>query len=68
MRYSATSETTKEVCNKINFIFDIHFVETASKNGKTYVRGTCGKRNEFKDLKRACEENGYIYAGSKDWA
>lgn len=59
--YSTTSELTKKVCNEIGFIFDIHFVKTMKRNGKVYVKGTCGKPNEFLALKKACREKGYIY-------
>ena len=61
--YSTTSKTTKTICEKIQFIVSIEFVETMQRNGKIYVRGTAGKPEEFAALKKACKENGYIYTG-----
>ena len=61
--YSTTSATTKAVCEKIEFVFSIQFVSTMQRNGKIYVKGTCGKPSEFSALKKACEESGYIYTG-----
>jgi hypothetical protein len=61
--YSTTSQTTKAVCEKIKFDYTIKFVATVQRKGKIYVKGTCGKQNEFALLKKACEEIGYIYTG-----
>lgn len=61
--YSTTSNLTKEVCNNIGFIFDIHFVQTMRRKGKIYVKGTCGKQHEFLLLKSLCNKFGYIYKG-----
>ena len=62
--YSTKSETTKQVCEQIGFTFDINFVATMKRGGKIYVKGTCGKPEEFSALREACEKNGYIYAGN----
>ena len=61
--YSTTSKTTEEVCKKTGFIFNMHFVETMQRGNKIYVRGTAGKKEEFRALKTACEQMGYIYKG-----
>ena len=61
MTYSTTSPLTRTVCQKIGFIFDIHFVKTAQHGEKIYVAGTVGKPHEFEALHRACAEHGYIY-------
>jgi hypothetical protein len=61
--YSTTSILTKNVCKNLGFIFEIQFVQTMSRNGKVYVKGTCGKPDEFRALRMACKDNGYIYKG-----
>ena len=61
--YSSTSDLTKEVCINIGFIFDVHFIQTMRRNGKIYVKGTCGKPAEFSLLKSLCNKFGYIYKG-----
>jgi hypothetical protein len=61
--YSVKSKTTKEVCERLGFISDIHFVKTMKRNNKIYVSGTCGKEHEFLELKKAAKEAGYIYSG-----
>jgi hypothetical protein len=64
VRYSSTSNTTKAVCEKLNFNFKMHFVETLVRaDGKILVRGTCGKFNEFSDLVKGCVESGWLYTG-----
>jgi hypothetical protein len=62
--YSTESDTTKDVCKKIGFLFDVYFVETMKRNNKVYVRGTAGKRGEFQALKNAVIKAGMIYTGS----
>ena len=59
--YSTNSETTKEVCKKIGFDFNINFVKTLKRNGKIFVKGTAGKPHEFALLRRACKKHNYIY-------
>lgn len=61
--YSTSNELTKNVCEKIGFNFHIQFVESMTRNGKIYVRGTAGKPNEFQELKRQCKKFGYVYTG-----
>jgi len=61
--YSTESKTAQEVCSKIGFSFECKFVSVLSRNGKIYVKGTCGKSHEFTALKRACEQAGFIYKG-----
>lgn len=63
--YSATSETTRDVCTQIGFLASVGFVETMKMNGKIYVRGTCGKPHEFRALQDACERYGFIYKGGR---
>jgi hypothetical protein len=36
---------------------------TGKSKKRRFVKGTCGKPSEFSALKKACEENGYIYTG-----
>lgn len=61
--YSTDNEVAKEVCRTLGFIFQARFVEAARRGGKTYVRGTLGKPDEFRALRAACREHGYIYTG-----
>ena len=61
--YSSTSNLTKSVCEELDFTFSINFVETLKRGKKIFVRGTCGKENEFRALKKACSEAGYTYKG-----
>lgn len=63
MTYSTTSETTKQVCEKIGFDFDIEFVSTMKRGEKIFVKGTCGKQHEFQLLKKACGQFGFCYKG-----
>lgn len=62
--YSTTSDTAREVCDATGTNFEIGFVEAFRRGDKTYVRGTCGKPEEFRWLRRKCEELGYTYTGS----
>jgi hypothetical protein len=61
--YSTTSDLAREVCGNIGAIFDIQFVEVMRRGNKVYVRGTCGKPDEFRWLKNQCREHGYHYTG-----
>ena len=63
--YSTRSKTTKEVCEKIGFDFEVSFVDTMKRNGKVFVRGTMGKPQEYRELQYQCEKHGYIYTGRK---
>lgn len=59
--YSTKSATTKLFCEEKGFIYAARFVETLKRNGKTYIRGTAGKPDEFAALKKACDGSKYIY-------
>ena len=59
--YSSTSNLTRKICTELGFIFEINFVETMQRASRVYVRGTCGKPDEFRALKYAAENAGYIY-------
>jgi hypothetical protein len=61
--YSTKSELTKKVCAELGFIYDIQFVKTMKRGNNIYVLATCGKEHEFKALKKAAIEKGYIYKG-----
>lgn len=61
--YSTNNETTRNVCETIDAIFEINFVETMRRNGKIYVRGTAGKPDEHAWLRAQCEKHGYVYSG-----
>ena len=59
--YSTKTKLTKEVCEKMGFIFDIGFVKTMKRTDKIYVSFTIGKPHEIASLKKACNDHGYIW-------
>jgi hypothetical protein len=64
-QYSTQSEAAREVCERIGFDFSICFVSAMRKGEKIYVRGTCGKLDEFALLRKRCTEQGFIYKSAK---
>ena len=62
-KYSTTSIHTREFCEKHGFDQGIQFVETLSRNGRLYVRGTFGKPEEFRLLRNCCDGVSEVYTG-----
>lgn len=64
-KYSCSSATTRQFCEKTGFILNSHFVQTRHKVGKILVSGTLGKPDEWRALAAATEKLGapYVYAG-----
>jgi hypothetical protein len=61
--YKTETTTTAEVCQVLGYNPKINFVATMKRGNKIYVKGTCGKPEEFRQLKYDCEKFGFIYKG-----
>ena len=57
--YSTKSDTTKEVCEKLGFNFEVGFVETMKQGNDIYVGFTLGKPNEIRALANAALNAGF---------
>lgn len=54
-------ESYENVCHNLGFDPNTHFVKVTNRGTITY---TCGKPNEIRELKKACQTNGYKMAKS----
>jgi len=61
--YKTDSETTRTLCEKIQWNYGMKAVKTMKRGGKTYVRGTLLKPQEARELEMFCTQNGYEYRG-----
>lgn len=60
MRYSATSETTKKLCEEIGYSFEMQFVKTTvSKTGYLYANYTLAKPEELNQYYKALKDVGF---------
>lgn len=56
--YSSDNDLAREVCKAFGVDPSIHFVEARKRNGIISVRGTCGKLDEFRWLRKRCYDHG----------
>jgi len=64
--WSTTSNLARQACADLGFNFDVGFVSARQGPDKIIeIRGTCGKPDEFRSLRWACEISAgrYSYVG-----
>lgn len=64
-QYTTRGELTQRLCGEIGWRPEINAIETMTRDGQVFVRGTAIKPDEARSLAAFCEARGYRYRGPK---